>query len=739
MQLEINKKTQIAWIVETRKPLIDQISLKQQYLLQMSDTIRALEALQEPILQSGEVALIELMKEIDLPAIRRGIQKQRRALENIKKRFTRTTINIGVIGRARQGKSRVLQSLSGLSADVIPDGELGACTGVRSIVSHSPNESYADVYFYTNEELMQTVIVPYYRELALHPIPTSIDQFASSVLPPLSLELQKQVTASAKYGHLKKYHDHINEYRPLLYVSLPQRIQLNDVRQYVAQQTYEGQDIYNHFAVREVKIYCPFPYARDVDQLAFIDLPGLGDTGMGDEERIIKALGEDIDIALLIRKPVPGGDLWSDFDTDLYDKAQCALQDLLPLHQWVFLILNHTKAALGRSDNLKNCLDLESRLASIFTTASGGRAFVESIIVDCSSPDEVNHLILEPVLSYLFDHINKLDRQYVAACTDELDALHQLITNELEKAHDLFKAARETIVDFILFQDLFQGVWTDLTNGLEALVAEQRKRSTSQNPVFAEYFNSRFEKCKTDDGIPTVAAIKERRNVEGAYPDVYNTCLHEMRTRLTYQFVYLDDAFKLSMDEIKYSVAQVFLKQGKLAAITSSEGHTFFQEMVENIQPDLRHLKQVFRVFANYELSYRGFFQYRIRASLNQLVPDRTTVHPKLRPNMSDDAAAAEVYNTLKKVYIDTINALFQELAQYLVEPGIAAFAVVEEFVDQLIRAEGVQREWSRFYRKEQERIWVADFARLHNLVRLQHEWLSCVEKAQQKNALLAQ
>ena len=122
MQLEINKKTQIAWIVETRKPLIDQISLKQQYLLQMSDAIRALEALQEPIRQSGEATLIEMMKEIDLPAIRRGIQKQRRALENIKKRFTRTTINIGVIGRARQGKSRVLQSLSGLSGDVIPDG-----------------------------------------------------------------------------------------------------------------------------------------------------------------------------------------------------------------------------------------------------------------------------------------------------------------------------------------------------------------------------------------------------------------------------------------------------------------------------------------------------------------------------------------------------------------------------------------------------------------------------------------
>jgi len=37
--------------------------------------------------------------------------------------FSRSTLNIGVIGRARQGKSRLLQSLTGLGTEEIPSGD----------------------------------------------------------------------------------------------------------------------------------------------------------------------------------------------------------------------------------------------------------------------------------------------------------------------------------------------------------------------------------------------------------------------------------------------------------------------------------------------------------------------------------------------------------------------------------------------------------------------------------------
>ena len=53
-------------------------------------------------------------------------------LERLRNRFSRKALNITVIGRARQGKSRLLQTITGLSAEEIPDGNLAFCTGVRS-------------------------------------------------------------------------------------------------------------------------------------------------------------------------------------------------------------------------------------------------------------------------------------------------------------------------------------------------------------------------------------------------------------------------------------------------------------------------------------------------------------------------------------------------------------------------------------------------------------------------------
>ena len=48
------------------------------------------------------------------------LQKCQKECERLEKRFNRDTINISVVGRARQGKSRLLQSISGLRDEVIP-------------------------------------------------------------------------------------------------------------------------------------------------------------------------------------------------------------------------------------------------------------------------------------------------------------------------------------------------------------------------------------------------------------------------------------------------------------------------------------------------------------------------------------------------------------------------------------------------------------------------------------------
>jgi hypothetical protein len=109
---------------------------------------------------------------------------QRVALARLRSRFERETLNIGVVGLAGQGKSRLLQSLSGLSSSEIPDGSRGHCTGVRSVIGHREGEAVADVYFYTEASFLRDVVYPYYDELRLLPKPSCLKDFTDGTLSP---------------------------------------------------------------------------------------------------------------------------------------------------------------------------------------------------------------------------------------------------------------------------------------------------------------------------------------------------------------------------------------------------------------------------------------------------------------------------------------------------------------------------------------------------------------------------
>ena len=351
MKTIVDKKTQIADIIATRLPLIRQIEEKQTQLLNIARAIRSLSDMHVQLMNNNDPIIKECIKSINFSVFQARFNTELENLAKLKSRFSRKTINIGVVGRARQGKSTLLQTLSGLSCNEIPDGDDQACTGVRSIICHHPTDSYAEITFYSEQELLHEVIAPYYHSPNLGSPPVSLDQFAGTSLPQSP---SNSAVDSAKYSHLLKYKNFIQAYRPLLKVGTSQRIPLKDIRQYVAQDTLDGKrDLHNYLAVREVKIYCKFPY-EDVGRIALLDMPGLGDTGLGDEECLIKSLGKDIDLALFVRLPKSTGDHWQDVDVSLYDKAQQALKDLLPLRRWSYMVINRTISG-NKGDNTRNC------------------------------------------------------------------------------------------------------------------------------------------------------------------------------------------------------------------------------------------------------------------------------------------------------------------------------------------------------------------------------------------------
>ncbi len=321
----------IGEIVELRQPLAQRIERVLLHFKSIKSDLEALQTKRDEILgRTRDTQTANNLSSLDFRQLQQEITGHRSVLERLKERFSRPTLNIGVVGRARQGKSRLLQSLTGLSRQEIPDGSQGHCTGVRSTIYHQPDvTTHGKVSFHTEQSFLKQVIAPYYAQLKLGSTPGTIQEFARTFLgTSLPENIAALAGSQAMFDHLRRYHECLSKYGAL--IGTPDlTIEQSQIREYVAQDNLDGERIYfNYLAVKEVKIICQFPN-QDIGQVALVDMPGLGDTGTGDEQRLIRTLGQGVDIILLVRMPKPKGDHWDkQLDLYLYDTAGNAIPEL---------------------------------------------------------------------------------------------------------------------------------------------------------------------------------------------------------------------------------------------------------------------------------------------------------------------------------------------------------------------------------------------------------------------------
>jgi hypothetical protein len=153
--------------------------------------------------------------------------------------------------------------------------------------------------------------------------------------------------------------------------------------------------------------------------------------------------------------------------------------------------------------------------------------------------------------------------------------------------------------------------------------------------------------------------------------------------------------------------------------------------IAEQIPDKLSRLKLGFKIISNFDISYRGLIQHRIRKHLDGLTPDLTVRIPQ-------NPSAQDVLETLEELYPETIYKCEIALQDLLSEPSQAAFAMVEEFVDQVLRAEKVKKEWKNFLREVRAEVWSEKFEPLAENTRLRQEWLNLIDRAAALNELPA-
>ena len=372
-------------------------------------------------------------------------------------------------------------------------------------------------------------------------------------------------------------------------------------------------------------------------------MPGLGDTGIGDEERVIKTLGADIDIVLFVRMPKSMGDFWSPEDINLYEIAKKSLTDL-PIEEWSCMVLNHIEGK-----NYKQCNSLKNDIENKHLLVQ------DVIIADCSKSDEAQEKILDRVLNYLTQKIDVLDNKYSSACQTRLIELQKLISVEIEKAQTVLCNTATNIDWDNEFEDLCDNFLNDLTNGLEKFLSSLIVQRDTEDINLKTAVNTTIQHCRSNADIPTLKQISDERDRYGSVEKAYAISLHKVRTNLSQKFLDLGNALTDSIEKAKSQVVEILVTSGKLGRIKADE------KAIDNSEKEL---------------------------------------------------------NTL------------------LIEPSQACFAIVEEFVDQVLRAKGAEKEWRKFLRQFANDVWSEEFGAAQANSELKKEWVDVVDKVKQANKL---
>ena len=736
----------IVKILATRHPVSEKIERVKANLGSLYTILNDLEnkkkLVQEELIDEKDKTIGSNLDNLNLSKLQVLIMNQLKSLDKIQARFNRETLNLAVVGNAKQGKSRLLRSLTGLSENEIPDGKGGHCTGVTSTIkpNHDGDEIYGEIWFHTSESFLEEVIAPYYQELGLGKVPYSLEEFKKPlpVLPP-RLSNNTNKIYQQMYDYLERYHTNINKYEHLLGTtsSQPQKINKSDIRKYVAQYDLQKDYTYDYMAVKKCNIFCPFPSAP-TNKIALVDTPGLGDTGVGDKERLIKILGKNVDIILFIKKPDPMSASWGTPDIELYSVANTALANYLPLEKWSFFILNQTNDP-ENGNNLDQSNVLKEQVPKTIS-------FVEELIfANCADEEQAREKILKPVVNYLVKNIEELDREYSNSYQQELNQLQNQINLELkEAANSLVTQTQDEDLEQT-FEYLFEEFWENLTIRIDELISNLRLEPEAEDYFFQEQVDLVIETAENNTTLPSddtdgktaveqiIKEIIKQKDPETAYSELLNRA----RTNLTRNFYALDDGLNKAIEEAKIEVAKIFIEELGFGNLTEKREAEFIQAMSELIPNQLlrgqnSQLKQGFEVFSEYKLSFKGLILPRIRPCLKPLQS-----FPRAIPLEATERvdAAEQILGNLETLHGEAIFQCKDTLENMLGEPVQAALAIVEEFQEQIIFSKRIKTEWRLFLRKEKGKIWSNEFGE-GDANKHKREWYDLVERAVQSNSL---
>ena len=751
----------------------DQIMELKQALTGCSQIPNKAKSIQDPKLRKE---CLDTLSRVKVPmAAMKQTDAILKKIDDAIKRFERESLNIATVGKARQGKSTILQAISNLGNEIIPAFDAGDCTGAVSIIHNDsamePGRVRVDLTFRTKEELLHIVkgyinnINPEY----LLENPLEYDDIGYISLTDLEAGIEDgEAGKQVQLEHLKRIVSDFNgtsDSKSVTIQDLCGRSGMSltnpdEIRKYVAQNN--GKDItdplrenyYSYLAVNRAEIYCRF--ADDVGKLVLVDTIGLGDTQLGIEAAMLDTVDRQCDATIVVTKPISGV---TNQDMSIYDLLRTHFKHR-DMKKWLFYVANLHK---GVNDNVASTFH-----KGIITNPK--YSIADCKLIDGSDGYAVRHDFLMPMLTKLLGNLEHIDNIYIAEIDNLCHDLHGKVQDMLESfpaAEVMTTNSQDKLKAYALGTDCYMRLTSNLSKQVGYWYDQRNKPNAALWNRVKDILNNLENILPSEEELQNV--LEQSGDIVEA--TLWQTPLNYVRNAITDQFIAIDGL--MEEENLQFKNQLIGNLYDSLKSMGGIESEPEEQDITDDEKEEQDNqtkpvdqtrwlwsvMEPLIRDNPEYIQIYKAFqfldqFNFNVRAQIIQEVryqlgiinPMNTEFY--MRPNYTfsknNAGKAVRFYMTSRLAILE--DGLRESLMKMNKMPNQAFYAAAEEFYDRLTFASdftnnkfvNMSNIWGQFFAQYSDIIWKKDMEKQESVKRVMEEYKACCDMLTEKLRALA-
>ena len=691
------------------------------------------------------------------------IEDQLKKLERIRKRFNRSEISIQIYGKAGNGKSRLVRSITGLPEDVVPTTDINEhCTGASSYIANSTN-FVARIYFYSQQEILDRFNEGLKNALWANHLSTNcvlLDRFYEiESFNPSNYGLDYN---SKGIDSLLLYKNHFNLIQKLInqsdlntdtegnkYLIIDKR---ENIKEYVAQHNGlaidnpEFKKYFNYLAVHYVKVYTQFEY-EDAGNILLMDNVGLGDVvnDAATKQNMYQAVADNSDAVVILYSPTPMGqskqdeaELISLLDDLRFETINNNIEERVNVNG-LFLLLNERNTI--NYNNVKDCHAVMDKFTS--PKEEGGFGREETVLIaDASKTKDTTERALIPILNQLLKNLNIIDSNKVKEINKGGNAVYEDLCDFCNKIKGIIFDMPNDGVVFHTIKKRIDELIGSIARELGALYSvadgNKNKSFTGINNVIDKEKEAIYSNIKKKDQI--LNRINTKLPTE-SIAAIYDSEMSMIRSAISNKFEKNGVACikDLPKTEVKKPIFTLLydIALWKLLPLKSGSFKESSEEWIEVVKSEYLRaypsLAESIDFIQKYEIRVEDYLDFQIEYALSVL-DFNTNDYEKLRPKFpekKDDESLLDHNKTMAKVIWkgmynhltvlqQRLNGQFDVLALL---PYHSIYARIRKFREKILMSKTGIEELEAFYFKNSRIFWPELFSDLSKPTEDHIEW----------------